>query len=60
MSNFDFVNFSTSTKTPAAGIMESRNCLMLLLLYNVMICLLGEGVELKNFSHIGDVHVRHH
>ena len=51
MSNFDFVNFSPSTNTPAAGIMESRNFLMLLPLYNVMICLLG-GVQLDNFSHI--------
>ena len=51
MSNFDFVNFSPSTKTLAAGIMESRNCLMLLPLYNVMICLLGD-VQLDNFSHI--------
>ena len=43
MSNFDFVNFSPSTKTPASGVMERRNCLMLLLLYNVMICLLEGG-----------------
>ena len=51
MSNFDFINFSPSTKTPAARIMESRNFLMLLPLYNVMICLLG-GVQLDNFPHI--------
>ena len=61
MSNFDFVNFSPVTKNPADGVMERRNCLMSLLLYNVMICLLGwGGVELKNFTHIGGVHVRHH
>ena len=43
MSNFDFVNFSPITKTTADGVMERRNCLMSLLLYNVMICLLGGG-----------------
>ena len=45
MSNFDFVNFSPITKTPADGVMERRNCLLSLLLYNVMICLLGWGVS---------------
>ena len=50
MSNFDFVNFSPSTKSPAAGLMEHRICLKLLLLCNVMICLLeGGGCPTREF-----------
>ena len=49
ISNFDFVNFSPSTKTTTTGLVGRRNCLMLLLLYNVMICLLGWGCPTREF-----------